>query len=169
MSTDMLFSSLKVGDKIDFYDQEDKVTAHWKVAVITYIQTYKAQNKDYIKMIQPLNTHTPHHDPNSISCSYELDRNFSTDCCTKCKRECCKFCFVIKMNDESHNSKTTIFCKECVQICHKNKKCDYIYADKCRTCQKKCCTKCSFIHIYNRSNGKLISHECYQCYPLKQY
>eukprot|EP01084_Bolivina_argentea_P010049 18739_1 len=110
MSTDMLFSSLKVGDKIDFYDQEDKVTAHWKVAVITYIQTYKgeyninlafnrlygtyklislkAQNKDYIKMIQPLNTHTPHHDPNSISCSYELDR--MTDYCTKVTDYCTK-------------------------------------------------------------------------------
>eukprot|EP01084_Bolivina_argentea_P217612 369443_1 len=205
MSMDSFFSSLKVRDKIDFYDEEDKTVHHWKVAVIQDIKTYKSEynihlsfNRWYgtyhchidsdwecekcnkwisskalytdFKILQPLNTHTPYHDPNSKSCSYEFERNFGTYsiCCTKCARECCSFCFVVRFSDNSVDSKS-IFCKECVQICHKNDKCQDSYADKCTTCQNRCCRKCSFILIYNRSNGKLISCECYQCYPFKQY
>eukprot|EP01084_Bolivina_argentea_P010047 18737_1 len=204
MSADNFLSSLKVGDKIDFYDEEDKVPAHvhWKVAVIKDIKIYKNEcnihllfnrwygtyhidsklrkcNKwiylksqgKYYKIIQSLNTHTPHHHPNSKSCSYELQRNFRkcTDPCTKCKRVCCSLCFVIKISYDSSIPKNNVFCQECIQICHQNETCRYSYSDKCSTCQMQCCTKCSFIHIYNRSNGKLISRECYKCYPLKQY
>eukprot|EP01084_Bolivina_argentea_P217611 369442_1 len=197
MSADNFFSWLKVGDKIDFFDEE---YAHWKVAVIKDIRIHQnecnihlsfnrvissscrttcnkwiylnSQSK-YYKTIQPLNTHALHHDPNSTSCFYELagklDVKRGSKICTKCKRVCCSSCFVIRISDNSSISKTSIFCKDCSQMCHRNETCHNIYGAKCSTCQLTYCTKCSSIYIYNRSNGHLTSRECYQCYSLKQY
>eukprot|EP01084_Bolivina_argentea_P217616 369450_1 len=187
-------SDLKVGDKIDLYDDEQ-----WKVAIIKDINTSTRQYQfhlsfdryyerechidswferqeynrwiscdttiSYNKIIQPLNTHTAHHDNTaSKSC-----HNLSYDICKKCRRKCCLSCFIVRDYGNSTDSNSNIYCKQCLQICHKQQKCDYIHGNKCSQCNKEnICMKCSYIHIYNKLNGKLISRQCYECYPLIQ-
>ncbi len=127
-------SGLKVGDKIDFYDE-----AQWKVAIIKGIKKSTGQYQFHLsfdryyemeshidswferqdcnqwiscstEIIQPLNTHTPYHGEsshNSESC-HNLEYNF----CKKCGRKCCLSCFVIRDYGDSSASKNTTYCKE---------------------------------------------------------